>query len=445
MGQEIGDKSRSRLRRVILVYLAVGVVWVVVSELLLRPTAPSYFVGPALGVMLINRVVFVAVTAGMFYFIIRGCLEQTEEVKVKEHESTERARLYFESAASGLLVLDRDGKILEVNPKALELFGYSSSSELVGQPIEALVPEGLRTRDYMSRPVYFQASAARSAGPGQATDPKGRKKNGFEFPIEVAVSSIGEAQDSQVFCSISDISERVQVQREARRAEMLSTLGAIAAGVAHDLNNPLAIIASRAELMLANGGPMPESLRGDLEVINRHAMRASRIAQDLLSLARQRPRAQKAINMAELVDRVLLLVQGQLRNEGISVYREFDTSLPPVSGDTVALEQVLMNLLLNARDAMPSGGSITIRGGHAIERSGWVRIVVADTGSGISSDSLARIFEPAFTTKTEGSGLGLWISRRVVREHRGEISVESEPGRGAKFTILLPAAAELKV
>ena len=441
MGQDIGDKSRSKLRRVILVYLAVGVVWVVVSELLLRPTAPPYFnAGPPLGLMLMNRVIFVAVTAGIFYFIIRGCLEQTEEVKVKEQESTERARLYFESAASGLLVLDSEGKVLEVNPKALELFGYSSASELVGQPIEALVPEGLRTSDQTGGSGYFQAPAAGSAGSGQGTDPKGRRKNGFEFPIEVAVSSIGENADSHVFCSINDISERVQVQREARRAEMLSTLGAIAAGVAHDLNNPLAIIASRAELMLANGGQMPESFRGDLEVINRHAMRASRIAQDLLSLARQRPRAQKAINMAELVDRVLLLVRGQLRNEGISVYREFDADLPPVSGDAVALEQVLMNLLLNARDAMPGGGSVTIRGAHAVERPGWVQLVVADTGGGIPSDSLARIFEPGFTTKANGSGLGLWISRRVIRDHRGEINVESESGKGARFTILLPGA-----
>jgi signal transduction histidine kinase len=192
-------------------------------------------------------------------------------------------------------------------------------------------------------------------------------------------------------------------------------------------------------LLEAEAQPLAEELRDDLHVLHRHAQRVARIAQGLLSFARQSPGEQGPVDLNRLVDETALLVDKQIGREGVTLSRHLTTSLPPVWGDANALQQVLMNLLTNARDAVSEGGEITVETGPA-PRPGGVRLLVRDTGRGIPPEVIPQIFDPFFTTKSEGTGLGLSISYRIVREHQGTVDVESLPGKGTTFILTFPVA-----
>jgi signal transduction histidine kinase len=236
--------------------------------------------------------------------------------------------------------------------------------------------------------------------------------------------------------------ERAALEQAARRAEKLAALGTLAAGLAHELNNPIGIICSRIEVMLleAEATGLPEGLRSDLQVLHRNAERVARIAQGLLSFSRQSPTTQDLVQLNDVVRETLLLTERQVTSTGISLTVETAATLPPVRGDGSALEQVLLNLVTNAGAAVEVGGRIKITTRCHPERAGWVQLIVADSGRGISPDVLPRIFDPFFSTKSGGTGLGLSVSDGIVREHGGTIEVESTPGLGTRFTITLPAA-----
>jgi signal transduction histidine kinase len=225
------------------------------------------------------------------------------------------------------------------------------------------------------------------------------------------------------------------------QADKLAALGTLAAGVAHELNNPLGVISSRVELMLldADVHHLPAQVRDDLVVLQRHARRVAQIAQGLLSFARQSPRDRRHVDLNELVEATLVLLEESLTREGITVRHVLEPDLPHVFGDANALQQVLVNLLTNARDAIEEVGDIEIRTTASADRSD-VTLLVRDTGPGVRADVLPRIFDPFFTTKREGTGLGLSISYGIVRDHHGTIDVDSRPGGGTTFVLTFPAA-----
>jgi signal transduction histidine kinase len=235
--------------------------------------------------------------------------------------------------------------------------------------------------------------------------------------------------------------ERADLEQGARRAEKLAALGTLAAGLAHELNNPIGIICSRIEVMLleAESTGLPEAIRRDLQVLHRNAQRVARIAQGLLSFSRQSPGTQGVVQLNDVVRETLLLAERQMTRTGISLTVEAADALPPVRGDGSALEQVLLNLMTNAGAAVEAGGEIRIITRRHPERPGCVQLVVADSGCGIPPDILPRIFDPFFSTKPSGTGLGLSVSDGIVREHGGTIDVVSTPGQGTRFTITLPA------
>jgi signal transduction histidine kinase len=219
----------------------------------------------------------------------------------------------------------------------------------------------------------------------------------------------------------------------------MAAVGTLAAGVAHELNNPIGIISSRIELMLLDveGQPIREELRRDLEVLHRHAQRVARIVQGLLSFARQAPAEQGPVDLNRVVEDTLLLVDKQITREGITIVRRLAPTLPAVWGDANALQQVMMNLVTNAREALGSLGEIVI---ETEPRADGVRLTVRDSGPGIPQEMRPKIFDPFFTTKPRGTGLGLSISYGIVRDHSGTIEVESEPGRGTAFVLTFPPA-----
>ena len=178
--------------------------------------------------------------------------------------------------------------------------------------------------------------------------------------------------------------------------------------------------------------PLPEEVHEDLRVIHRHAQRVARIAQGLLSFARHSSGAQGSVDLNRLVDETLLLVEKTVVKDGVTLKRALALDLPPIWGDANALQQVIMNLLTNARDAVGSGGEIAV---ETAATANGVRLIVRDTGRGIPPEILPKIFDPFFTTKAEGTGLGLSISYGIVRDHQGTVDVQSQPGEGTTFVL----------
>jgi two-component system, NtrC family, sensor kinase len=244
---------------------------------------------------------------------------------------------------------------------------------------------------------------------------------------------------------IQDVTERVALERSTRQAEKLAALGTLAAGLAHELNNPIGIISSRIELMLldAETQPLPAEVLDDLRVLHRHAQRVARTAQGLLSFSRQSSGQRGPVDLNRLVEETLLLMEKQVAKDGIVVERSLAPALPPVWGDGNALQQVLLNLFTNARDALQRGGQIVVETAPVPGQPDAARLIVKDNGPGIPPEVLPKIFDPFFTTKSEGTGLGLSISYGIVRDHRGTVDVQSRAGEGTTFILTFPAVATM--
>ncbi|HSK11089.1 MAG TPA: ATP-binding protein, partial [Vicinamibacterales bacterium] len=240
---------------------------------------------------------------------------------------------------------------------------------------------------------------------------------------------------------IEDVSARVQLEEQVQISEKMASIGLLAAGVAHEVNTPLTGISSFAQMLLEGADPSDPKTRV-LEKIERQTFRAAKIVNGLLNLSRPgTASAERApVDLNVVINDVLSLLEHQFKVGRIQVRRELASPGPVVLGIEHKLQQVFLNLFLNARDAMPKGGwlSITTRAAD-----GWAVAEVADTGAGIPSEILARIYDPFFTTKTigQGTGLGLSVTYGIVREHDGAINCESQVGVGTRFRLSFPAAA----
>jgi hypothetical protein len=358
------------------------------------------------------------------------------EEALRRSEATSRA--FLESASEGIVVTDTAGVIVIVNARTEAMFGYSRA-ELIGQPVERLIPARRRQAHVGHRDTYLTAPRTRPMG--QGLDLAGLRKDGAEFPVEVSLSHVGTDEGRRTIAFITDISERVAFQRAARQADKLAALGTLSAGIAHEVNNPIGIITSRVEVMLleADDHALPEAVRGDLQVILRHARRVAGITQALLSFARQSSGARGPVSLNRIAEDIVQIAGKDMSRARVEVSLQLDESLPPLVGDANALGQVLLNLLTNARMAMPDGGRITVETTH-LPAEAAVRMTVRDSGSGIAPEVLPKIFDPFFTTKPEGTGLGLAISHGIVQDHGGTIEVRSEPGGGATFILTFPLA-----
>jgi PAS domain S-box-containing protein len=420
---------RSRPVRIALYYALGGLVWVAVSNwvLSLMP-AHSYT---------LNRLMFVSVNALLLYLVANRYMRTIRISVMAREEALVRARGYFESSVEGIITADSAGMIHQLNPRGQELFGYHEM-ELVGQPIEILIPQRFRYRHEAHRSAFFTAPKSRMMGRGM--DIAGRRKDGTEFPAEISLNVVHTHRGKLVIAFVTDITERRAMEREARRNETVDALAAVAAGIAHELNNPLAVMASRIELMLASDQDLSPQTRDDLLVLQKNIERASRISHNMLSLARQRPGARMAVDMNVAVEEAMLIVGAEARAGAIRYETNLDRSLPQVMAEPTGVEQVLINFILNARDA--GARVIRVETARAPGRSGYMRLSISDDGSGIESDVLPKLFQPFFTTKAKGTGLGLWLSQRIIQDHGGSVAVESVKGKGTTFAVTLPTIAE---
>jgi hypothetical protein len=356
------------------------------------------------------------------------------EESLRRSEAMSRAVL--ESASESIVIADATGRIVLVNARTETMFGYARA-ELIGQPVEVLIPAPLRERHVAHRATYMTAPRIRSMGRG--LDLAGLKKDGTEFPVEVSLSYVETDEGIRAIAFVTDISERVAFQRAARQADKLAALGTLSAGIAHEINNPIGIITSRVEVMMleAEEDALPAEVRKDLEVILRHARRVATITQGLLSFARQSSGTHEPVNLNQVAEEIVQLARKDMGRARVEVTLKLAATMPAFVADANAIGQVLLNLLTNARSAMPEGGEITIETSHlAAARS--VRLAVRDTGSGIPPEILPKIFDPFFTTKLDGTGLGLSISHGIVHDHHGTLDVRSEVGKGSTFTLTFP-------
>jgi PAS domain S-box-containing protein len=370
---------------------------------------------------------------------------QVSGAALRKSEATARAVL--ESASEGILLIDTNGRIILVNRAAERMFGYEPG-ELLGQTLEVLLPDCIRATHHEHRARYFAAPRVRPMGSG--LDLAGRRKDGVEFPVEISLSYVQSPEGMSAMALITDITERKRIDAELQRqretlyqTEKLAALGTLSAGIAHEMNNPLGIITSRIEVMLldAEEQNLPPEVREDLNVLHRATQRVARIATNLRSFGRQVPREHGPLDLNAVVQETLQLMQKPLEVDGIRLVTMLDPGLAPILGDASTLQQVLLNLVTNAREAMTSGGEIRIETGAA-ERPDWVRVAISDTGPGISPEELLKVFDPFYTTKRTGTGLGLSVSYGIIQDHHGTVDVQSVPGQGTTFVLAFPAAPD---
>ena len=348
--------------------------------------------------------------------------------------AAEELRLVFESSPSGMLMVDEQGIIVLVNSRIEEQFGYARH-ELLGQPVEMLIPERHRRKHASDRESFLLAPQGRPMGAGR--DLFGVRKNGTEFSVEIGIMPIRTTKGMRVLASIVDITERKKLEERLNQTERLAELGTLASGMAHEIGTPMNVILGRAENLMRRTDD--EATKHTLGIIISQVERITRLMNQLLTFARRRPIERRPTDLKKTIEDALEVIQERLTSHHVNLEASFAGSLPAVYADSDQISQVLLNLFINAIHAMPDGGVLRV---HVMQKDGALRIIVADSGCGISEKDLPQIFKPFFTTKEvgKGTGLGLTVVHGIIQDHGGSISVQSKPGEGTAFTIDLPLA-----
>ena len=382
-----------------------------------------------------------------------------------------RFRGLMEAAPDAMVCVDRDGRIALVNAQTERLFGYGRD-QLVGQPVEILVPDQARGLHPAHRAGYLADPRARPMGAG--LELAGRRRDGSTFPAEVSLAAMGSGEGLLVTAVVRDVSERLEVaaererlrtlaergrlQRHLHQSQRLESLGQLAGGVAHDFNNLLGVISNYAAFAgeeVAKEAPDErwQAVRDDIGQVQQAAEQAAGLTRQLLAFARKeiiQPRVLDINDVVLSVEQLLIRTLG----EHVELIADLAVDLPPVLADPGQIEQVLVNLAVNARDAMPQGGKLIIHTARTsiddaasqgeLPPGQYVALKVSDTGAGIPKDVLDRVFEPFFTTKPkgEGTGLGLATVYGIIAQAGGHVRIYSEPGLGTSFTALLPITAQ---
>lgn len=294
------------------------------------------------------------------------------------------------------------------------------------------------------RPLSRLLAGIQSLGRGEPGSPLPVERRDELGRVAEAFNEMSAQLDAARRRLLAETERTLELEQHLRQAETLAVAGKLASALAHEVGTPLNIISGRAEFLQATAG-LDESARKDLAIIGDQIDRISKIIRSMLDTVRPQKLEIQPTPLADIVDRVLPLLRHAARRRGVTLATAIRDELPRMLADPGQMQQVLINLVLNALDATPAGGVIEI--GARPEDSGGragVAVAVRDTGPGIPDELKPRLFEPFFTTKPagQGTGLGLAICRDIIRAHGGEIRVESQPGAGATFTVWIPAAAE---
>jgi PAS domain S-box-containing protein len=372
----------------------------------------------------------------------RGAEERARASESRARASEDRYKLLFEASPIPMWVFDSDTlAFLAVNEAAVRHYGYSR------EEFATLTIADIRPTEDLDK---LHADVASAAGPDHGRQWRHRKKDGTTITVEVKANDFTFGGRRARLVLANDVTLRVRLEDQVRRAQKMDAIGNLAGGVAHDFNNLLSVILSYTGLFL-DGLSASDPARADLEEVRKAGERAANLTRQLLAFGRQQMLAPRVLDLGQ----VLVGVEKMLRRLlGADVELALLTSpnVGLVMADPGQVEQVVMNLVVNARDAMPGGGKLTIETANVVldaeyaaqhievAPGPYVMVAITDTGTGMDAATLARIFEPFFTTKEQGKGTGLGLSTvfGIVKQSQGHIWVYSEPGKGTTFKVYLP-------
>ncbi|HXO06340.1 MAG TPA: ATP-binding protein [Candidatus Sulfotelmatobacter sp.] len=335
-----------------------------------------------------------------------------------------------ESLNIGVLTVDLEDCIESWNPQLEDLLAIPRR-EALRRHLQDVLPQDLVAE------ISSRATSDRVSGiyKFHLNTPAGRR-----LVINASIAPLVGKNGARLgrLILLDDITQRVRLEEQMVQTEKLTSLGLLAAGVAHEVNTPLAVISNYIQ-MLAKQIPADDPRQKTIERIVKQTFRASEIVNNLLNFSRTGAAEFVEVNLNSVLEETLTLVQHPFKTAQVNVIKNYTEQLPPVLGSITRLQQVFLNLFMNARDAMPSGGMLEVRTGA---HNGSVAVEVTDTGSGIPAENLHRIFDPFFTTKAtgRGTGLGLSVSYGIIKEHAGKVDVRSTPGKGTSFRLEFPVA-----
>ncbi len=369
-------------------------------------------------------------------------------------ESEAKYRGLLEAAPDAMVVVDQAGDIVLLNLQAEKQFGYQRD-ELVGQQVTNIIPEGFAER--LIADDLRSAADALAQRIGTGIELSARRKDGTEFPIEIMLSPLESAEGILVTAAIRDITVRKAAENQLLQAQKLESIGRLAGGIAHDFNNMLFAIHGYAELLTQDLASMnrarfdPDSALRSVNAISHAAERAAALTAQLLAFSRQQVVSVKVLDLNAAVTTIEPMLR-QLIGANMELILRLDPAAGNIRADAGQIGQIIVNLVVNARDAMPDGGTVTIESGNAafeepyaiqhfdVTPGPYVLLAVSDTGVGMDRATREHVFEPFFTTKEvgKGTGLGLATTYGIVQQAGGHISLDSEPGHGSAFRLYFP-------
>ena len=384
---------------------------------------------------------------GTFLGYIGSCIDITERKQAED-----RFRLVVEASPNGVVLVEAQGHIVLVNAHAEKMFGYGRE-ELIGQDIEVLVPERFRS-EHLAHRAGFHAAAPAAWAVGAGLELFARRKDETEFPVEIRISPIQSPAGTLFLNLIVDITERRQAEAEARqhREELahlsrVAIMGEMAGSLAHELNQPLTGIvnnASAGRRLIAKGRANLPKLDGLFEAVVADGRRAGEIIRGIRGMVRKGEEVRGPVNLNDVISSVLRFIRSDALERHCMLVTETDPKLPLVGANQVQLQQVLLNLVVNAFEAMRETPAeerrLIIRSER--ESDGRVRVSVRDFGTGLPAEEPEQIFQQFFSTKREGMGMGLPIARSIINSHGGELAAANAEGGGACVHFSLPIIAE---
>ena len=360
--------------------------------------------------------------------------------------SEERMRVVIESSPVGIKINDRNGRLVYVNPALVRMFGYDNKDELIGSPVENLFAPEARPAVVRTREDYFSGRPAQMVNERVAL-----KKDGKRFEVNNYIAKIDFAGEPAMLIFSIDVSAERGLQAQLQQAQKMEAIGRLAGGIAHDFNNLLTSILGFGDIALT-ATENDAALREDIEEIIKAGQKAASLTRQLLAFSRKQTVNPEVLNLNEIIIDLNKMIP-RVIGENIEVATALAEDLGSIKIDPTQIEQILMNLLVNAKDAMPSGGRVTIETsnmeldenyalshGAEIKLGLYVLLTISDTGFGMDKETKDKIFEPFFTTKDKGKGTGLGLSTvyGIVKQNSGYIWVYSEPAQGTVFKLYFP-------
>jgi PAS domain S-box-containing protein len=357
-------------------------------------------------------------------------LQQTHN-NLKASET--KYRLMFETSQDTIIIVDDKERVRDINSAGIALFGFMDRAEALS--METYFQIFFDTRDAAK---FARAIKEKGFVNGLGVEMVDRQGN----KMSIMVSATARRDENGAFAGITamlrDVTEMRRMDTYLAQAEKLASIGQLASGVAHEINNPLGVIQCYANLIAKSHPPDPQIL-SDVGIIRKHTDQCRSVVEALLNFSRvAEPRMNKT-DINACIEEVIAVLDLQLQKAKFTIERQFEATLPRITVDSNKIKQVLMNLLINASQAIPDGGRIKVKTG-LIKDGKQLAIAISDTGQGVSKENISKIFDPFFTTKgpEKGTGLGLSVSYGIVQQHQGSITVDSAHGKGTTFNILLP-------